>query len=69
MAASRGGDDLEENVMYTITIQLAESRHAEFLREADRARFAASARAARRTRPAATPAGRIIRAILMRPAV
>jgi len=59
--------------MYTSTIQLADSRHAERLREADRARLAVSARAAsrsaRRVRPAATPASRIIRVILLRPAV
>jgi hypothetical protein len=60
--------------MYTITAQLADCRHAELLREADRAQLAASARAARRAarhgRPApATPVGRIIRAVLLRPAV
>ncbi len=59
--------------MYTITTQLADSLHAERLREADRARLAASARAARRSArragPAATPASRILRAILLRPAV
>jgi hypothetical protein len=59
--------------MYTITTQLANARHAEWLREADRARLATSARAARRSarrpRPAATPASRVIRAILLRPAV
>ncbi len=59
--------------MYTITTQLADSLHGERLREADRARLAVSARAAsrsaRRACPAATPASRIIRAILLRPAV
>jgi hypothetical protein len=59
--------------MYTITTQLADSLHGERLREADRARLAASAgaarRSARRARPAATPARRVIRAILLRPAV
>lgn len=72
-AASRGGDDLKENIMYTITTQLVDSLHGERLREADRARLAVSARAAsrsaRRACPAATPASRIIRAILLRPAV
>ena len=72
-AASHGGDDLKENIMYTITTQLADSLHGERLREADRARLAVSARAAsrsaRRGCPAATPASRIIRAILLRPAV
>jgi hypothetical protein len=71
-AASRGGDDLKENIMYTITSELANARHAERLREADRARLATSARLARRSarrRPAATPARRVIRAILLRPAV
>jgi hypothetical protein len=72
-AASRGGDDLKENIMYTITTQLADSLQGERLREADRARLAVSARAAsrsaRRACPAATPASRIIRAILLRPAV
>jgi hypothetical protein len=63
-----------ETIMYTITTQLADCRHAEFLREADRARLAASAkasnRAARRGRQApVTPAGRILRAVLLRPAV
>ena len=59
--------------MDTITTQLADSLHGERLREADRARLAVSARAARRSArracPAATPASRIIRAILLRPAV
>ncbi len=59
--------------MYTITTQLANARHAERLRGADRARLATSARAARGCarcpRPAATPARRVIRAILLRPAV
>ena len=59
--------------MHTITTRLADSLNGERLREADRARLAASARAARRSarraRPAATPAGRVIRAILLRPAV
>jgi len=59
--------------MYTTTTQLADSLHGERLREADRARLAARARAAsrsaRRARTAATPASRIIRAILLRPAV
>jgi hypothetical protein len=59
--------------MYTITSQLANARHAEWLREADRARLAAGARAARRPArrpgPAATAASRVIRAILLRPAV
>ena len=59
--------------MYTITTQLADSMHGERLREADRARLAVSARAAsrsaRRACQAATPASRIIRAILLRPAV
>jgi hypothetical protein len=59
--------------MYTITSQLADSLHRERLREADRARLAASARAARRSarraRPAAAPASRVLRAILLRPAV
>jgi hypothetical protein len=73
MAASRSGDDLKENIMYITTTQLAGSLHAERLHEADRARLAASARAAsrsaRRARPADIPASRIIRAILLRPAV
>ena len=59
--------------MYTITTQLADALHGERLREADRARLAASARAARRSArragPAAPAASRIIRAILLRPAV
>jgi hypothetical protein len=59
--------------MYTITTQLADRLHGERLREAEHFRLAASARAARRSarrdRPAATPASRIIRAILLRPAV
>jgi hypothetical protein len=59
--------------MYAITTQLADSLHGERLREADRARLAASTRparrSARRARPAATPASRVIRAILLRPAV
>jgi hypothetical protein len=68
-----GGGDLKENIMYTIT-QLADARHAERLREAERARIAAGARAstrsARRARRAvSTPARRIIRAILLRPAM
>ncbi len=58
--------------MYTITTQLADCLHGERLREADRARLAVSARAAsrsaRRACPAA-PASRIIRVILLRPAV
>jgi hypothetical protein len=70
---ARGGDDLKENIMYTTTTQLADSLHGERLREADRARLAASARAAsrsaRRASTPATPASRIIRAILLRPAV
>jgi len=72
-AASRGGDDLKETIMYTLTTQLADCLHGERLREADRARLAASARAASRSAgracPAATPASRIIRAILLQPAV
>jgi hypothetical protein len=72
-AASRGGDDLKENIMDTITTQLADCLHGERLREADRARLAVSARAARRSArracPAAAPASRIIRAVLLRPAV
>ena len=58
--------------MYTITTQLADCLHGERLREADRARLAVSARAASgsaRRAWAATPASRIIRAILLRPAV
>jgi hypothetical protein len=59
--------------MYTLTTQLANASHAERLREADRARLAASARAARRSarrpRPAAAAASRVIRAVLLRPAV
>ena len=58
--------------MYTLTTQLADCLHGERLREADRARLAVSARVsrpARRACPAATPASRIIRAILLRPAV
>ncbi len=59
--------------MYTITTQLADCLHGERLREADRARLAVSARAASgsgcRGCPAATPASRIVRAILLRPAV
>lgn len=59
--------------MTTITTRLADSLHGERLREADRARRAVRARAAsrsaRRARPAATPASRIIRVILLRPAV
>jgi hypothetical protein len=59
--------------MYTITAQLANARQAERLREADHARLATSARPvrgpARRHSPAATPAGRVIRAILLRAAV
>jgi hypothetical protein len=72
-AASRGGDDLEENIMDTITTQLADCLHGERLCEADRARLAVSARAARRSArracPAVAPASRIIRAVLLRPAV
>jgi hypothetical protein len=59
--------------MYTITTQLAQSRHAEFLQEAGRARLIASARVARRParhgRPAVTAASRVVRAVLLRPAV
>jgi hypothetical protein len=62
-----GGD-----VMYTSITQLADSLHGERLREADRARLATRARAARRSArrdcPAATPARRVIRAILFRAA-
>ena len=58
--------------MSTVTTQLADCLHGERLREADRARLAVGARAdgrpARRARPAAAPASRIIRAILLRPA-
>ncbi|HLX48970.1 MAG TPA: hypothetical protein VKS82_11610 [Streptosporangiaceae bacterium] len=58
--------------MYTITFQLADCLHGERLREAERARLAAGARAARRSarraHPVAAPARRVIRAIL-RPAV
>jgi hypothetical protein len=71
-AARDGGDDLKESIMYTITAQLADCVHGERLREADRARLAVSARAAgrsaRRASPAAVPASRLIRAILLRPA-
>ena len=59
--------------MTTITTRLAVSLHGERLREADRARLAVRARAASRSArsacPAATSASRIIRAILLRPAV
>jgi hypothetical protein len=72
-AASRGGDHLKETIMHTSTSQLADCLHGERLREADRARLAVGARAAsrpaRRAWAAATPASRIIRAILLRPAM
>lgn len=58
--------------MYTTTPQLADCVHGERLREADRARLVrarATGRSARRVGPAVTPASRIIRAILLRPAV
>lgn len=59
--------------MYTITPQLADCPRAERLREAGRARHAASVRAAcnsaRRGGLVATPASWIIRVILLRTAV
>jgi hypothetical protein len=62
-AASRG-DDLKETIVDTITTALADSLRGERPREADRARPAVSARAARRSarraRAAATPASQII---------
>lgn len=55
-----------------ITTSLANCLHADRLRDAERARLAASARAsrrgARRAFPAATPASRIIGAIFLRAA-
>jgi hypothetical protein len=66
------GEDPEEDIMYVLT-QLADSRHADRLREAERAPAAATAtaraRSARRTRAraaAATPAGRMARVTFVR---